>query len=370
MGRRQKQHRGRHRKEGFWARSFRALGRPAPRADSGSPGVTRTASSTEHETDTPDVAVAEHLNEQIPEGELPPVDRIHPPNSDAAAAVPKGRGGVGKAFLVMMSASAGTILLSLITGVLTARFLGTDGRGQVSAISSWTLTLTWASSLGFATSMVYYLNKGEATRRQTLTAVLMAVPLLGAIGVGLGHALLPWGFAAQTEETKDLARLFFFGVPFMIACEAMGSLLIAYHAFKALSAIRIAQPLLYAVGLGVLLLAGHFTPFWVLLTQTVSYAVPALAAAAILIGRIGLGKPGRALMTKGLGYGLRLQGVNFGQLVTTRLDLMMLPAFVSAAAIGYYSISVSIASMVMSLFGSLSSVVLPVATRDGDSVCV
>jgi len=77
----------------------------------------------------------------------------------APASGAPGRVALGRAFLMTLTTSAGTIVLGLVSGILTARFLGTEGRGVVAAVSSWTLTLTWASTLGFASSMVYFQSR-------------------------------------------------------------------------------------------------------------------------------------------------------------------------------------------------------------------
>lgn len=274
---------------------------------------------------------------------------------------------MGGAFVLTIAASGGTILLSLITGVLTARFLGTEGRGHVATISAWTLTFAWASSLGFANAMVYSFSRAKATRGQVLAAVLLSVPILGLLGTLLAQVALPLGFAAQSEDAIAMARLFFCGIVFVLGVESIWALLMAYHEFRALNAVRTLQPLLYAITLVALLVFDAFTPFDVLLAQAGSYAVTFLLAAVILIRKNGVERvPGR-LVKEGMSYGLRLQGVSFGQLVTNRLDLLMLPAFVTAAELGFYSIAVNVASMVMSLFGNLAMVVFPMAARaDGD----
>jgi O-antigen/teichoic acid export membrane protein len=111
----------------------------------------------------------------------------------------------------------------------------------------------------------------------------------------------------------------------------------------------------------VLAAADAFTVPAVLLVQVGSYAVVLLATAEVLVRSAGLGRPSAGLSVSACGYGLRLQGVAVGQLLTARLDLLMLPAFVAAASLGYYSVAVSVASMVAVLFGNLQMVIFPVA---------
>lgn len=272
--------------------------------------------------------------------------------------------GVRRAFIQNMLTSGGTLVFVFFTGVLTARLLTTDGRGQVSSITAWILTLTWASSLGFPRAMAYYEAKGDDRPRVVLSTLLAMIVPLGILGVVLAQVFLPFGFAAQTEETKDLARLFFYGIPFVIATEALWSILVGSERFEILNRARLAQPGLYLCGLLSLWALDRVTPFSVLAAQVGSYVVTFTALLTYLLIKVGVArKPDLDLTKRGLAFGLRLQGVALGELVTGRLDLMMLPAFVAAASVGFYSIAVNVTSMIMSLFGSLALVIFPMATR-------
>lgn len=266
---------------------------------------------------------------------------------------------LGTAFIATMGTSVGIIILSLVSGILTARFLGTEGRGAVAAVTSWTLTITWASTLGFAISMVYHQSKGVAADR-ILGTSLAVMPVLGALGVGVAQILIPMGFAAQTEATRDLARIFLCTIPLVLLAEAMWDLLMAAQRFVTLGIMRLLQPLSFVLALLALVGLDRSEPFWVLAAQAMSYAV-SLIATVIALAQRGIARPDFKLARGAFGYGLRVHSGSFGSIVATRLDLMLLPAFVGAAALGYYSIAVNLASMVVSLFGSLGKVVLPVS---------
>lgn len=288
-----------------------------------------------------------------------------PAGSEDGAGESSRRGSLGGAFVTTIGASAGAILLSFVTGVLTARYLGTDGRGIFAAVSSWTLTLSWASALGFANSMIY-LRSVQAARSSTIVATALAsIPVLGALGIVVAQLIVPFGFSAQSEEAQMVARIFLCAIPLVLGTETVWALLMASHRFTFLGVLRLLQPALYLVGLVVLLAADLFTPSTVLGAQALSYGVTLVVGASLILAATGVGWPSMRLSRRGLGYGLRLQGVTLGHLVTGRLDMMMLPAFVGAASLGYYSIAVNVSSMVVSLFGSLRMVVFPMAAASG-----
>lgn len=273
---------------------------------------------------------------------------------------------LGAAFAVTFAASVGTILLSFVGGVLTARFLGADGRGLFAAVSSWTLTLSWASALGFASAMVYYWSVKAAPGKTVVSTALASVPVLGTLGIVLGQVLLPLGFRAQTAEGQSVARLFLLAIPLVLGTETLWALLMGAHRFTLLSWLRMLQPALFVAGLVALLLVEAFTPSTVLGAQVLSYGVTLAVGLSKVVRITGVGRPSIRLTRKGIWYGLRLQGVALGHLVTARLDLMMLPAFVGAASLGYYSIAVNVSSMIVSLFGSLRMVIFPVAASSAN----
>ncbi len=225
------------------------------------------------------------------------------------------------------------------------------------------LTLSWATSFGFSDAMIYQQSKRTASEATILSTTLLSVPALGVLGVVLGQVLVPVGFSAQSDETQALARIFLCGIPFLLGVHSVEALLAGQQRFGALSWVRLAQPAAFAASLVVLAIADLFTVFAVLTAFLSSFAVVLVLTAVHLIRRDGWHRPSLVLARRGLGFGLRLQGVALGQLVTARLDLMLLPAFVMAAEVGYYAIAVSIASMVAVLFGNLCIVVFPMASR-------
>jgi O-antigen/teichoic acid export membrane protein len=216
--------------------------------------------------------------------------------------------------------------------------------------------------MGFGQALVYYQNKRQAGPAQALSTMLVAVPVLGLLGVIVGQVALPWGFASQTDDTVQLARVFLCTVPFILGTEAAWAMLMANRRFAFLSGIRILQPFIYVGVLLALWALGHFTPFTVLASQAASYALT-FAIAFFWLGRtVGLARPSLSLVRAGLGYGLRLQGVALAGIAAARLDMILLPAFVNADDLGFYTIAVNVASMVITLFGCLHMVVLPMAT--------
>lgn len=273
---------------------------------------------------------------------------------------------LGRSFLMNFGASVATLVLTLLSGILTARLLGPEGRGEYAAISGWALTLAAVGCLGYPGAATFLLSRYPQEGRNLLGTTLLAVVALGVFAVVLAQLFLAPAFAAQETATLNLARVYVLALPAYIGLMFVCALLGGLGRFGELSLVRIAQPLLFGAGLMVLAAADAFTVMGVLAVLACSYVVPFVVGTGRIVRIQGLARPSAKLARKGLGYGLRVQGQTLGALGNSRLDTAVLPAFVVATQLGYYSIAVSVASMVVVMFGQLVFVVFPVATRAGD----
>jgi O-antigen/teichoic acid export membrane protein len=123
-----------------------------------------------------------------------------------------------------------------------------------------------------------------------------------------------------------------------------------------------------------MLIAATYVVLWRLDALTVEWALivagpvcPGLVLAVGLarsVTRIGLGAPDLRLGLTTLWYGVRGQGSTVASNVTARLDIAMLPAFVTSASVGLYSIATNVSLIVYQLSNTFAGVVLPVAARD------
>lgn len=272
---------------------------------------------------------------------------------------------LSRSYLVTFGGSVGALVLNLFTGIVSARLLGPDGRGVVGAISAWVMIMALLGNLGVRDGLSYLESRDHRRAPAILSLAVLSTFVLGIASVVLAELVLPIGFRAQTDETLRYARVFMPGVlPFM-ACNVFIGLFGARQRFLATTMMRVGQPLLYAVGLGVLWAAGSVSVVEVLVVQTASFALVAAGAFVALHRESGMGTMEPGLGREGWSYGIRSFGSSIGTLTNSRLDQLVLPAVVSAPQIGLYVVAVRAASMVVGLFGSLSAVLFPVTARAG-----
>jgi O-antigen/teichoic acid export membrane protein len=269
--------------------------------------------------------------------------------------------------VVSVGANGVTMVLALVNGIITARLLEPSGRGQFAAIVTWAATVQTLSAIGIKDALLYLEAKDPDAAPRLLGTAVALVGVLGLLGVAVSQLLLPLAFSDQSSDVLHLAQVFMLmGIPIM-ATEALYCLLNGHQRFTAATVSLVVQPFLATSALLVLLVSGGVSVRSVLLAHTGSYVVVSLAMFAFLWRIGGLGPPSVQLARAALAYGVRLQGHILGSLGNSRLDLLIMPAFLAASQIGYYSVAVSAASMLVGLFGGLKPIVFAAAARGDEA---
>jgi enterobacterial common antigen flippase len=280
------------------------------------------------------------------------------------------RAGLGRSYAVTLAGSGGVLVLTLFTGVVSARLLGPDGRGAVGAIAAWAMLASFIGGVGFRDGMNWLEARDGRLTPKVLTSTVMSTAALAIVTIVVTQLFVPLGFRAQADTVVRTAQVAMVWVlPYMMY-NALGSLFGARQQFGAITWMRVGQPFLYAVGLGVVWWIDRVGIGEVVALQALSFVIPALLAFVVLARQSGMGRFDGDLTRQGASYGFRAFGSTLGQLANSRLDLLVLPAILLAADIGLYVVAVSAASMIVGLFGSLSLVVFPAAARAGGAHAV
>jgi O-antigen/teichoic acid export membrane protein len=181
----------------------------------------------------------------------------------------------------------------------------------------------------------------------------------------LGQILLPVVMAAQTPHTIANARLFMTTVPVVLATELVAGYVLGNKHFVMFNAMRTVTPLVVAIA---------YVVAWTLGDLSVPVAVWAFASVQLLaivtslaacVRWHGIAAPDWGLAKRTLWYGVRAHSTNISSLLTARLDLLIMPAFLSAANVGLYSVATNVSWTVYALAGSIAFIILPIAASAG-----
>lgn len=264
--------------------------------------------------------------------------------------------------IVSTAAGAAVIMAcGVVTGLIAARSLGPDGRGQLAALTVWILTLVWVGDFGLPDAMAYT-SAAERTVRDRVwtTGQLMAI-VVGLFITAGAWWIVPLVFTGDHEPLIPTARwyLALFAIPYLGASMALGWLQ-GVGAMRAYNVSRSIVPLVNAAGMTLLFVAGdrsvpHFA------------AVLLLGNAAGWITAVSLG-PGRGAATappsphiaaRMLRYGVRMQWGNWSNIANVRLDQLLLSIVGSATSLGLYVVAVNYATLLQSITNTAAIAMWP-----------
>jgi O-antigen/teichoic acid export membrane protein len=255
-----------------------------------------------------------------------------------------------------------TLATNVVTGVLVARALGTEGRGQLAAILTVTQLVGWAFTFGCAEAMSYRQARHRDNGGVVGAWLVLVVPA-GLAAAAVGEAVLPAVLHAQTGSTLALARLFVLSVVFTPFTALTLGILLGTHRYLLFNLIGFVQPLLNALFYIALWRLGRLSPGSALVvTVCVSVAVALVLALQTLPGRVS--RPDWEAGLSSVWYGIRAHGTNLGGMATSRFDLMIIPAFLAASSVGLYSVATNVSWIIVSTTSALAAIVLPAAARD------
>jgi O-antigen/teichoic acid export membrane protein len=274
------------------------------------------------------------------------------------------RSSIASALSASLLTSGAVQGLNVLTGILLARALGPQGRGELTAVLLWPLLLAAIGSFGVTESATYY-----AARRTTSAGTLLGTLLaLGAaqsvVLVSIGAFVIPTVLSSHTTSTVHSARLFLTVIPLsLVNLYLMGLLngLQRYGWFQALRLLVIAGT---AAGILICRLAGVLT----VRTAVVVYLASNFLTLAVAVVGIAKSKTGelafdRRVLRELLVYGLKSHSSNVPSMLNERLDQLVISIFLAPARLGLYVIAVTMTSVTNLIGASVSYVALPSVAR-------
>jgi O-antigen/teichoic acid export membrane protein len=256
---------------------------------------------------------------------------------------------------------------NLATGIIVARALGPSGRGEIAAILLLVQLAGWLFALGCTEAIAYRQAKRPDEGDRLLGTWLAIMVPLAVLAVASGEALLSTLLAAQSDAVLDAARLYLLLVVPVLMQAVLNGLLLGNQDFLFYNLVRLFSPLS---------IAAAYVALWVMDSLTVEAALVVNAAATLLalalstgraFHRVGVGRPERRIMRETGWYGARAHGGSIAGLVNARLDLLIIPAILSATSVGLYSVATNVAGIIGTLTGTVALIVLPITARGSGS---
>ena len=113
-------------------------------------------------------------------------------------------------------AQIGLLAIGALTGLLSARLLGPQGRGELAALTLWPLTLISLTHLGTNSALVFHVGRHCYGLPEVFTAATMLGVLQAIFVLLLGLAALPLALRSYPPGVERLAIIFLCFAPVVI----------------------------------------------------------------------------------------------------------------------------------------------------------
>lgn len=251
-----------------------------------------------------------------------------------------------------------TTVVSAITGVLLARWLGPSGRGDYAAVTAYFGLSLVVFELGLGSSVVYHVSKyWDARADYVRTASVLLVPL--AMVAGLLSVLL--GIVVFGDSPSRRAA--FLVLPFSVAMCFVGAP--ASFALQSIdltrwNLVRLSQPVMFMLLIvGSHLLTSLDVPFVVVLMAGTFGIQSMLAWWFYTRASSDRGRYQRKRVRPLLRFGVLNMSSTAPNALNSRLDQLVLALMVSSAALGQYAVAVSLSILAGPLVMAFGNVAFP-----------
>ncbi|WP_313638154.1 oligosaccharide flippase family protein [Paenibacillus sp.] len=272
--------------------------------------------------------------------------------------------GNSSAAMKTMIVSVLVLLINILTGVLTAQYLGPTGRGEQTAMMNWSQFLAFSMSFGIPSALIY-----NAKKNPDDAGVLYRMSLLLGIGFGIvamiiGILVLPYWLKSFSPEVVAFAQWSMIQCPLMVVSQINNAAYQFRGEYQKFNGLRYVIPLLTLVIIGILIMGGWMNPF----TTALAYLVP---GAPLFIGMtISLLRTYRVKMKDAylnfkrlFTYGLGSYGNDLLGQFSYYIDQIVIAGLLRPADLGLYVVAVSLSRMVTFFSSSITVVLFPKASE-------
>ncbi len=247
-----------------------------------------------------------------------------------------------------VAAQGVALCLGVLTGVLTARMLGPEGRGEYAAIFVWTTGIAALIGFGINQAVAFYLGKRAFTLSEISTAATAIWMGQSVLSISACILILHYALAAYSPQVRHAAVIFSLATPAFIGGGYPPALFQGAQNPVKFNVLRSLTPAVYCVILALLYLMHRWSIGVIIGSQAFSYVL--VAAIGIVMVRVAF-RPtwnwNKAVIKSLIHFGARAQTTSLTSYFNQRIDQVMLSLFVPPQQLGYYAVAVSLAAAVI-----------------------
>jgi O-antigen/teichoic acid export membrane protein len=247
-----------------------------------------------------------------------------------------------------------------VSGIMAARLLGPQGRGELAAIQTFSGFVATIAMLGMIEAVVYYCARnpqkaGRYIGSATTIAMVASVPaLIGA------YFLMPVVLGAQSRSVIKAARFYLLMAPVYALVAVPAHSLRGRGDFVAWNAIRLIPNLIWIFVLATAWCVALRNARLLSVAYVAAQAVVFLPVSYVVLNRVeGPFRPVGEDWKGMIRYGLPCTLINLPQVLNLRLDQIAMSMMLPARELGTYAVAVAWSGMTAPVLNALGATLLP-----------
>ncbi len=250
-------------------------------------------------------------------------------------------------------------VLMFVIAVVVARVLGPGGKG-ITALYQTGVNGAYAFiSFGVAVGALYYVSRREVTPRQAMESGLTAT-VGAALLSAAGAAAIGLAFGPELRAADVPYWMVAIAIPLVVQFRLVETLCRCQGRFLAVSVMEVSIPAVILFAFLALDAAGGLSVSRAIVIWSLS-PLPATVFGYWIVGLEGMPRGfGRAAVNaRIMRFGLQGQAGNIVQLLNYRLDSYLVLLFISAEAVGLYSVGTALSEGLWLVANSIAVVLIP-----------
>jgi O-antigen/teichoic acid export membrane protein len=271
----------------------------------------------------------------------------------------QGKGSVAATAQTMIT-MVGILAINILTGMITARTLGPEGRGEQAALILWPEFMANVITLGIPSALTYNLRSYPEERNKFFSAAVILSTALAIGSATVGIFLLPQWLSQYPPETIRMAQLLMPIVPIFLLAQLFAFALEASSQFAISNLGRYMMPVGTLFLLCGLVISKNINSY----TAALAYILPGIVVFLSRLGYLrkifkfqwsGLTKAYRKLMS----YGIRSYGVELVKTLSGQLSQVVIIGLLSSSNLGIYVVALNLSRMMNVFQTSFVTVLFP-----------
>jgi O-antigen/teichoic acid export membrane protein len=250
--------------------------------------------------------------------------------------------------------------VGLLSGLLAARLLGPQGRGELAAIQTWPVILAMLTSAGLPEALTFSCATEPERSRESVLTGMAITGCLCAVAGSLGYLAFPYLLTAQSPETMHSARLYLWMLPLVAFTGIPFNVMRGLGQLRRWNIMRCAPGILWTLVVAPAAFTADRRPGTIALRFLI--LLPAVCVLLLMVMDHHLRGPYRISIDIGrrlLRFGLPCTLTALPQIFVLRLDQLFMAALLPSQALGLYAVGVAWASVLQMIAQGIGTVLFP-----------